>query len=101
MCVCVCVTSPPAPAPPQDLHKKLTPACKWISSIDVHPGGDNLILGSYDKRICWFDLDLSAAPYKTLRSHTLAVRKVRYLYIDTSHISSLFISIYTRICMYI
>jgi ribosome biogenesis protein ERB1 len=29
--------------------------------------GDNLIVGSYDKRLCWFDTDLSVKPYKTLR----------------------------------
>ena len=29
--------------------------------------GDNLIVGSYDCRLSWFDLDLSTKPYKTLR----------------------------------
>ena len=29
--------------------------------------GDNLIVGSYDRRLCWFDMDLSTKPYKTLR----------------------------------
>jgi len=24
-------------------------------------------VGSYDKRLCWFDTDLSVKPYKTLR----------------------------------
>jgi len=62
----------------QELLKKLNPAVKWISSIAVHPGGDNLILGSYDKRLCWFDMDLSASPYKTMRSHRMAVRAVAY-----------------------
>ena len=62
----------------QELTKKLTPGVKWISSVAVHPGGDNLILGSYDKRLCWFDMDLSSAPYKTMRSHQLAVRSVAY-----------------------
>lgn len=33
----------------------------------LHPKGDNLIIGSYDSRLNWFDLDLSAKPYKTLR----------------------------------
>ena len=30
----------------QELAKKLTPTVKWISSLAVHPGGDNVILGS-------------------------------------------------------
>lgn len=29
--------------------------------------GDNVIIGSYDKKLCWFDNDLSTKPYKTLR----------------------------------
>lgn len=33
----------------------------------VHPSGDHIILGSYDKKLCWFDLDLSSKPYKILK----------------------------------
>lgn len=51
----------------QELVKTLQPSMKWISSIDVHPGGDNVIIGSYDKRVCWFDMDLSSRPYRSLR----------------------------------
>jgi ribosome biogenesis protein ERB1 len=61
-----------------ELKKKLFSGVKWISSIDIHPQGDNLIIGSYDKRICWFDLDLSAKPYRILRHHSQAVRQVCY-----------------------
>ena len=46
--------------------------------MDVHPGGDNIIIGTYDKRIHWFDMDLSSKPYKTLRYHHAAVRQVKY-----------------------
>jgi ribosome biogenesis protein ERB1 len=49
------------------LEQKLTTGVKWISSFDIHPGGDNLIMGSYDKRVSWFDMDLSTKPYKVLR----------------------------------
>jgi ribosome biogenesis protein ERB1 len=52
----------------QELVKKLLPGVKWLSSLSLHPSGDHLLTGSYDKRLCWFDLDLSAKPYKTLRS---------------------------------
>ena len=62
----------------QELLKKLNPGAKWISAIDVHPGGDNVLVSTYDKQLCWFDLDLSTSPYKTLRSHKLAVRAVAY-----------------------
>lgn len=62
----------------QELLKILQPGARWISAIDVHPGGDNLIVGSYDKRLLWHDLDLSTKPYKTLRYHTKAIRAVKF-----------------------
>ncbi|KAK6093141.1 Ribosome biogenesis protein erb1 [Batrachochytrium dendrobatidis] len=62
----------------QELVKKLMSGSQWISSMDIHPGGDNLIVGTYDKRLHWFDMDLSARPYKTLRFHKEAVRQVAY-----------------------
>ncbi|XP_060076384.1 ribosome biogenesis protein bop1-like [Ylistrum balloti] len=62
----------------QELTKKLMTNCKWVSSMAVHSGGDNLITGSYDCRLSWFDLDLSAKPYQTLRHHKKALRQVCY-----------------------
>lgn len=62
----------------QELSKKLQGNAKWISSLAVHPKGDNVICGSYDSRLCWFDLDLSTKPYKTLRHHRKAVRSVAF-----------------------
>ncbi|KAI9209593.1 NUC169 domain-containing protein [Polychytrium aggregatum] len=62
----------------QELFKKLQAGVKWISSMDVHPSGDHVLIGSYDKRLCWFDMDLSAKPYKTLRYHKFALRHVTY-----------------------
>lgn len=62
----------------QELVKILQPGAKWISSMDVHPGGDNIIVGTYDKRLLWHDLDLSTKPYKTLRFHKEAIRAVRF-----------------------
>ncbi|EDV27649.1 uncharacterized protein TRIADDRAFT_20780, partial [Trichoplax adhaerens] len=60
----------------QQLAKKLSSGVKWISSLAVHPQGDNIIIGSYDARLCWFDVDLSTKPYKTLRQHKMAIRSV-------------------------
>ncbi len=51
---------------------------KWISSLAVHPSGDHVLVGSYDRRVVWFDLDLSSSPYKTLKYHAKAVRAVAY-----------------------
>ncbi|EDO14596.1 hypothetical protein Kpol_262p1 [Vanderwaltozyma polyspora DSM 70294] len=62
----------------QVLVKKLLPGARWLSNIDIHPRGDNLIASSYDKRVLWHDLDLSNTPYKTLRYHEKAVRSVSF-----------------------
>ncbi len=50
-----------------DTLESLLTNVKHVSSLDVHPGGDNIIIGSYDSRLSWFDLDLSTKPYKTLK----------------------------------
>jgi len=62
----------------QNLVKKLLCPAKWLSSLCIHPGGDHLIAGSFDRKVCWYDLDLSSAPYKTLKYHSKAVRSVHF-----------------------
>ena len=62
----------------QDTVKTLKSGAKWISSIAIHPFGDNLLVGTYDKKVQWYDLDLSTRPYQVLRYHTNAVRGVAY-----------------------
>ncbi|KAJ3397808.1 Ribosome biogenesis protein 1 [Lobulomyces angularis] len=62
----------------QKLVKKLMSGVKLISSMDIHPQGDNLIIGSFDKRLCWFDMDLSSKAYRTLRYHQAAIREVKF-----------------------
>mmetsp|Transcript_21103 Transcript_21103/g.52329 ORF Transcript_21103/g.52329 Transcript_21103/m.52329 type:complete len:809 (+) Transcript_21103:17-2443(+) len=62
----------------QAMVKRLISGCRWISSLDIHSSGDHLIVGSLDRRMVWFDLDLSHTPYKTLKYHERAVRKVEY-----------------------
>jgi len=60
------------------MMKKLITNCKWISTMAIHPKGDNLLVASYDKKVMWFDLDLSSKPYQTLKLHSAAVRGVAY-----------------------
>ncbi|SCU96498.1 LANO_0E13652g1_1 [Lachancea nothofagi CBS 11611] len=62
----------------QALVKKLMPGARWLSTIDIHPRGDNLLASSFDKRVLWHDLDLASTPYKTLRYHEMAVRSVTF-----------------------
>lgn len=36
-------------------------------------------MGTFDKKVCWFDMDLSVTPYKNLRPHNeRAVRDVAF-----------------------
>lgn len=62
----------------QQLNKKLMSGCRIISSMAIHPAGDNIILGSFDARLPWFDLDLSTKPYKTMRYHKKSIRQVAF-----------------------
>jgi len=62
----------------QTLVKKLVSGCKQISDMSVHPSGDHLIVGSLDRKMSWFDLDLSSTPYKTLKYHENAIRSVGF-----------------------
>ncbi len=54
--------------------KKLVTGANWNSCMDIHPYGDNLIVGSHGKKIVWFDLDLANTPYKNLKYHDKTVR---------------------------
>ncbi|KAL1114975.1 hypothetical protein AAG570_007798 [Ranatra chinensis] len=62
----------------QEMVKKLISNSRWISSMAIHSGGDNLLVGTYDKKVLWFDLDLSTLPYKSLALHNAAVRSVAF-----------------------
>ena len=62
----------------QSLAKKLVSGSGVISSMSIHPSGDHVILGGEDRRVCWFDLDLSTKPYRALRYHDAAIRGVAF-----------------------
>ncbi|XP_014273878.1 ribosome biogenesis protein BOP1 homolog [Halyomorpha halys] len=81
----------------QEMVKKLMSNSKWISHMAIHPGGDNVLVGTYDRKVLWFDLDLSTKPYKSLALHNQAVRSVAFhkkypLFASTSDDQSLIVS---------
>ena len=41
-----------------------------VLSMAIHPGGDNLLVGSKEGKVCWFDIDLLTSPCKTLKNHS-------------------------------
>eukprot|EP00891_Asterochloris_glomerata_P004761 jgi/Astpho2/4761/fgenesh1_pm.00067_%23_71_t len=61
----------------QELAKKLMGA-SGIASMAVHPSGDHVLVGCEDRRVLWYDLDLSTKPYKALKYHQLALRAVAF-----------------------
>lgn len=56
--------------------KKIKGGSKWLSSLAVHPSGEHVLLGGYDKKVNWVDLDYKAEPFKSMKFHTKAVRSV-------------------------
>ncbi|KAK7412019.1 hypothetical protein VNO78_03465 [Psophocarpus tetragonolobus] len=58
------------------LIKKLDTGLREASSIAVHPGGDNLIVGSKEGKMCWFDMELSSKPYKIIKCSPVDINNV-------------------------
>ena len=56
------------------LAKKLVGGSGVITSLAIHASGDHVLVGSEDRRLAWYDLDLSTKPYRALRYHGAAVR---------------------------
>ncbi|XP_043695545.1 ribosome biogenesis protein BOP1 homolog [Telopea speciosissima] len=60
------------------LIKKLETGLREVSSIAIHPAGDNVIVGSREGKLCWFDMDLSSQPYRTLKCHPKDITNVAF-----------------------
>lgn len=60
------------------LIKKLETGVREVSSFASHSGGDNVIVGSREGKLCWFDMDLSSKPYKTLKCHSKDITNVAF-----------------------
>ncbi|KAB1200760.1 hypothetical protein CJ030_MR0G006460 [Morella rubra] len=63
---------------PQKFIKKLETGLREVSCIAVHPGGDNVIVGSREGKLCWFDMDLSSQPYRILKCHPKDLTNVAF-----------------------
>lgn len=61
-----------------EMESKLEAGVRWISSLEVHPSGEHVVVGSFDQRTVWFDVGLSAKPFKTLRYHAKGVRRAAF-----------------------
>lgn len=47
-------------------------------SIDVHPGGEHFLVCGHDRRVIWYDMQLTIQPYKVLRYHEAPARAVAF-----------------------
>lgn len=62
----------------QKLVGKLDTGLRQVSSVAIHPGGDNVIVGSREGKLCWFDMDLSSKPYRILKCHEKDITNVAF-----------------------
>ena len=62
----------------QLLTRKFHSGARMISSIALHPKGENFVIGSYDKKLMWFDLEMGTTPYKKMKYHSKAIRNVTF-----------------------
>lgn len=62
----------------QVLLRKLSTGTRRLSCMAIHSGGENIIVGSEDGKLSWFDLELSITPYKILGSHAGAIKDVSF-----------------------
>ena len=60
------------------LVKKLRGTVDSLSSVCVHPEGDNIIAGSHDGPTMWYDMDWGDRPYKKLTSQKQSVHTVQF-----------------------
>jgi len=58
--------------------RKLAAGVRWVSSMELHPTGDHVLVGGFDHRTVWLDTELSDKPFKTLRYHAKTVRRVTF-----------------------
>jgi ribosome biogenesis protein ERB1 len=58
--------------------RKFVSNLNTITNISVHKGGENIIAGSKDGKVAWFQLDLSDKPYKLMDYHGDKIKNVEF-----------------------
>ena len=58
--------------------QKLRRGPKWISCLAMHPEGEHLVVGGFDRRVSWFDTEVAESSWRTLRYHEEAVRDAAF-----------------------
>mmetsp|Transcript_20999 Transcript_20999/g.33661 ORF Transcript_20999/g.33661 Transcript_20999/m.33661 type:complete len:238 (-) Transcript_20999:1972-2685(-) len=61
------------------MNERYNVTTNWVTRLDLHSSALNMIVGGLDGKVCWYDMDLSHAPYKTFNFHSnFAVRNVQF-----------------------
>ncbi|KAA0146357.1 hypothetical protein FNF29_08089 [Cafeteria roenbergensis] len=58
--------------------QKLQRGPRWISCLAMHPEGEHMVVGGFDRRVSWFDTEVSEHAWQTLRYHEEAVRDAAF-----------------------
>jgi ribosome biogenesis protein ERB1 len=55
---------------------RLRPNVQSLSDFAIHPSGNHVLSGAFGSRVSWVDMEVGVTPYKALRYHEGAVRRV-------------------------
>lgn len=58
--------------------RKFVSNLNTITNISIHKDGENLIAGTKDGNIAWFQLDMSDKPFKVMDYHGDKIRNVEF-----------------------
>lgn len=58
--------------------RKFVSNLNTITNISLHKNGHNILAGSKDGKVAWFQLDLSDKPFKTMDYHGDKIRVVEF-----------------------
>jgi len=58
--------------------RKFVSNLNTITHLSLHKDGENIIAGTKDGKVAWFQLDLSDKPYKIMEFHDDKIRSVSF-----------------------
>ena len=58
--------------------RKFVSNLNTITQISVHKNGDDILAGTKDGKVAWFQLELSEKPFKTMDYHGDKIKEVSY-----------------------
>lgn len=58
--------------------RKFVSNLNTIVNISVHKGGEDLIVGTKDGKVAWFQLELSEKPFKIMEYHEDKIKSVSF-----------------------